>query len=404
MLLQTSVYILSTLIIIALLIDLVPLISDWLLRIKMGRFETKSSWNTSITNKGRQWLRNTPKIRVTDETRLIFLDMLKGNYSNNTIQHWQEAALILGLAESLKTNNDGKIKEEIKTFLERKFDENGQWRQKPVHVDGAIFAYALMKMDFMDIEKYKAAFDFTWNLIKDHIGEDGTVLYRKSMGNYRYVDSIGFICPFLIAYGLRYQKEECVTLAVNQIKEFNKYGMLKDHYLPCHAYDVKSKLPLGLYGWGRGLGWFSIGLIDSWKELPVNHNYKKELDNLVLRFSSTICQFQQENGSWNWTVTRNESRADSSTTATLGWFLLNASEIKESSNENWSKAERAMNYLMKVTRREGAIDFSQGDTKDIGVYSSLFNIMPFTQGFAIRSINLYFKKTNEENNKIKFVS
>lgn len=44
---------------------------------------------------------------------------------------------------------------------------------------------------------------------------------------------------------------------------------------------------------------------------------------------------------------------------------------------------------MKVTRRNGIIDFSQGDTKDIGVYSQLFDKMPFTQGLAIRSINKY---------------
>jgi len=39
---------------------------------------------------------------------------------------------------------------------------------------------------------------------------------------------------------------------------------------------------------------------------------------------------------------------------------------------------------MKVTRRNGAIDFSQGDTKGIGIYASTFDVMPFTQGLAIR--------------------
>ena len=60
-----------------------------------------------------------------------------------------------------------------------------------------------MKLDFIDPDQYKAALDYTWELIKDHIGEDGTVGYRKSMQNYRYVDTIGFICPFLVAYGIK---------------------------------------------------------------------------------------------------------------------------------------------------------------------------------------------------------
>lgn len=46
---------------------------------------------------------------------------------------------------------------------------------------------------------------------------------------------------------------------------------------------------------------------------------------------------------------------------------------------------------MQATRKNGAVDFSQGDTKDIGVYSSNFDILPFTQGFAIRLINNFNK-------------
>ena len=42
---------------------------------------------------------------------------------------------------------------------------------------------------------------------------------------------------------------------------------------------------------------------------------------------------------------------------------------------------------MSVTKKNGEIDFSQGDTKDIGVYSILFDILPFAQGFALRAIN-----------------
>jgi unsaturated rhamnogalacturonyl hydrolase len=40
---------------------------------------------------------------------------------------------------------------------------------------------------------------------------------------------------------------------------------------------------------------------------------------------------------------------------------------------------------MKVTRRDGVIDFSQGDTKAIGVHSQEFDLLPFTQGFALRA-------------------
>ncbi|OME83946.1 hypothetical protein BK120_12565 [Paenibacillus sp. FSL A5-0031] len=372
---------------IIIFIDIMPISRDWLSRIHIGRYRNKQEWNQSITHIGVNWLNHTPKIKVTDNVRLVAIDMLKGNYSKSVIQHWQEASLLLGLSECLKNGTDKELETNIKQFLKTKFDENGQWREPPSYIDSAILAYGVMKLEGIDTQKFKPAFDSTWELIQSHIGEDGTVQYRKFMKNYRYVDTIGFICPFLVTYGIRYNKQECVQLAVKQLEQYERYGMLDDHFIPSHAYHMGNALPLGLFGWGRGLGWLAIGLCDAWSELPEAHDSKAKLERFVKKFARAILVFQRPEGNWNWTVTRNETRADSSTTATLGWFLLQASQIEELSEECSAGAERAIQYLMKVTRRNGAVDFSQGDTKDIGVYSMLFNILPFTQGFCIRIVN-----------------
>lgn len=370
-------------------IDIVPIGRDWLSRIHIGRYEDKQIWNQSITKIGLKWLKTTPKIKVTDNTRLVFIDILKGNYTKSAIQQWQEASLLLGMSEYLLHNDDKEVKKELKKYVDSKFDSQGDWISKPKHVDTAILAYALMKLDFIDTDKYRLALDSTWEMIKDHLGNDGTVTYRKFMKGYRYVDTIGFICPFLVSYGIRYGLNECVDLAVKQIKAYEEQGMLVGHHIPSHAYHVDRNIPLGLYGWGRGLGWYAIGLIDAWLELPNDHAYKPVLEESVKRFAIAAVVLQQESGNWNWTVTRSECRPDSSTTATLGWFMLNASQIDEISESCLNSASKATDYLMKVTRRNGAVDFSQGDTKDIGVYSMLFNILPFTQGFCIRMMNSY---------------
>jgi unsaturated rhamnogalacturonyl hydrolase len=390
--------------IITVLIDVVPLFGDWFKRIHIGRYSDLAAWNTAITRTGVRWLNHTPKIKVTDQTRFTVLDRLRGNYTNSTLQHWQEAALVLGLSEYFKNEDNAAAKAELRKFLAAKFDENGQWRTKPKHIDTAILAYSLFKLDFIDIQLYRPALDYTWKLIQEHLGEDGTVQYRKSMGGYRYVDTVGFICPFLIAYGMKYGNQACIELAVKQIQMYVKHGMLEQQFIPCHAYRMENNAPLGLYGWGRGLGWFAIGLIDSWNELPQNHVYKSVLEKIVVHYARAVMACQQANGNWNWTVTRSESRPDSSAAATLGWFLLNASQIEELSKPCLESVHKAMTYLQRVTRRNGAIDFSQGDTKDIGVYSTLFNVLPFTQGFGIRLIHRYRKQAERgpqyENNGV----
>ncbi len=369
------------------LIDAAPIFGDWFGRIHIGRYSDRHVWAKAVTETGAKWLTRTPKIKLTDNTRLIVLDMLRGNYTRPAIQYWQEASLLLGFHSYLSHNSDPKAEAAVNALISSKFGSDGRWNHPPQQVDGAILAYGVMKHSEGRPEAHKAAMDQMWKLIQEHIGEDGTVQYRKSMKDYRYVDTIGFICPFLVVYGLRYGKPECIELAVRQILEYERFGMLQGTSIPCHAYSTGTKYPLGLYGWGRGLGWYAIGLIDAWRELPDSHEYKKPLEEAVVRFARTVLTVQGDQGQWNWTVTRPESRADSSATAMLAWFMLNAAQIEEISRECAAAADSAILYLMKATRRNGAVDFSQGDTKDIGVYSVLFNILPFTQGFCIRLAN-----------------
>ena len=383
---KIAMIILIILIIVILLNDIIPIIKTWVSRIHIGRYDNKDIWKTAMAEKSVKWINNTPKIKVTDNTRLVIIDKLKGNYSKSAIQHWQHAALLLGLNEG----GDNKANESINKYLNSHFDGNGQWKEKPEFVDCAILSYAIMKYDTAD--KYKPSLDYTYELIKELVGEDNTVKYRESMPNYRYVDTVGFISPFLVKYGLKYNDEKAIELGIKQITEYYKYGFDSDNNIPFHAYDVNNKYKLGLCGWGRGLGWFAIGLIDAWRELPNNNKYKNILEEIVIKYANTILKVQLDNGGFGWTVTRKETRIDSSTTATLGYFLVCASEIEEITESCLEGYNKAIKYLMSVTKKNGEIDFSQGDTKDIGVYSILFDILPFAQGFALRAIN---KKSNK---------
>ena len=373
--------ILIVLIVVILLNDIIPIMKTWVSRIHIGRYDNKDIWKNAIAGKSVKWLNNTPKIKVTDNTRLVIIDKLKGNYSKSAIQHWQHAALLLGLNEG----GDNKANESINKYLNSHFDGNGQWKEKPEFVDCAILSYAIMKYDTAD--KYKHSLDYTYELIKELVGEDNTVKYRESMPNYRYVDTVGFISPFLVRYGLKYNDEKAIELGIKQITEYYKYGFDSESNIPFHAYDVNNKYKLGLCGWGRGLGWFAIGLIDAWRELPSSNEYKNVLEKIVIKYANTILKLQLDNGGFGWTVTRKETRIDSSTTATLGYFLVCASEIEEITDKCLEGYNKTIKYLMSVTKKNGEIDFSQGDTKDIGVYSILFDILPFAQGFALRAIN-----------------
>ena len=369
------------------ILDFIPMFFIWQSRIKIGRYTDKKVWIKSIEKKSIQWLKKTPTIKLTDNSRLIFIDMLRGNYKRSTIQSWQEAALVLGITAQYTHSNDTSLKKAIDDYVQIKITPFGTWKIPITETDGVIMGYALIQTPWLDHHHLKPAYDALWHLMLRLKGKEETVSYKPYTQNYRYVDTIGFICPFLVEYGQKFKVPEAVDLALIQIEEFNRYALLGDTFIPCHTYTIKSKLPVGLFGWGRGLGWYAIGLIDAWCVLDATHPKKQKMTLWVEQFARMAISFQRDNGSWGWIVMQDNARSDSSTTATLAWFLKNAAAVPTISKDCQQAVDKAIRYLMTVTRRDGAIDFSQGDTKGIGVHSQEFDILPFTQGFALRTLN-----------------
>ena len=371
-----SLFFLTLFFLLILTIDFFPDFWIWQSRIKIGRYTNQKEWQKKILEKSLSWLNLMPKTKIKDENKLIVLDILNNKYTNKTLQSWQEASLLLGLNEAYQKNENPKIKYEILKFVNSKIDKQGNWIVEPKEVDTALLAFAISEIPFLDRE-IKPALDFIYNLIVSKIGKDTTVMYRNTTHNYRYVDTIGFICPFLTKYGIEFQKEEAIHLAVSQIKNFEKYGMLENK-ISCHAYAVNTKNPLGIFGWGRGLAWFIIGTLETFKILPEKHLEKKYLQNLLQLIAETLIKFQRKDGSFAWNLLDEHSRSDSSATAVFAWFF------KEMNLKN--EAQKSLQYLQSVTQRSGAIDFSQGDTKTMGVYSQKFEILPFTQGFVLKTL------------------
>ena len=371
-----SLFFLTLFFLLILTIDFFPDFWIWQSRIKIGRYTNQKEWQKKILEKSLSWLNVMPKTKIKDENKFIVLDILKNKYTNKTLQSWQEASLLLGLNKAYQKNENPKIKYEILKFVNSKIDKQGNWIVEPKEVDTALLAFAISEIPFLSRE-IKPALDSIYQLILSKIGEDGTIMYRNTTHNYRYVDTIGFICPFLTKYGIEFQKEEAIHLAVSQIKNFEKYGMLENKIL-CHAYEVNTKNPLGIFGWGRGLAWFIIGTLETFKILPEKHLEKKYLQNLLQLIAETLIEFQRKDGSFAWNLLDEHSRSDSSATAVFAWFF------KEMNLKN--EAQKSLQYLQSVTQRSGAIDFSQGDTKAIGVYSQNFDILPFTQGFVLKTL------------------
>lgn len=349
-------------------------------RFHIGRWENHN-WRTAIKKTALKWLRRTPTVKITDNSRYMLLDFVQGRYRSKSIQSWQKAALILGLLESDDEVSRSAAKREALNLL----DENGEWKESPVAVDCGMLSYAVLKAAD-NPQAVRPAMDFSRSLIERNINEDGMISYTGGRDNPEmYVDTIGLTCPFLALYAKVYGVSSCEEISFHQLTMYHQYGLLNTTALPNHAFNIKTKLPLGVYGWGRGTAWYVIGLMDTYCELE-SAQYRNAVYQWIEEAAESYTVYQRLDGGFG-SILQRPNTYDSSATAVLAWFYSKCSVLMM--HEKYQGvADKCLSKLMKKTRITGAIDECQGDTKGIGVFALTYDIMPFAQGMALRAINV----------------
>lgn len=333
---------------------------EWQSRIHMGKWEDREKWQIAMENTARTWLKTSPTVRVSSNTRLILWDILRGNFRNKTIQTWQDAGLLFGLA---KEDVVDYVKIHQITFLSEKLNP-----------EDLLLAYVLKKSKALNPEMEKNILEWLQAIV-----EDGTIYYRLWVKNLRFVDTIGMVLPFLHVCNRD-------DLAIRQLEEYDK-ALLYDVY-PAHAFDIEINVPLGVHDWCRGIGWYILGVVET-ADLPGN-------DIRIVRLAEAMIQHQKSDGSFSCFFFNKQERSESSGTALIGLLFIKAFEISND-YKYIDAAKRVESALMKATRRDGALDYCQGDTYSIGHYSQCFSVMPFAQGIAImfsKRLDTYLNANN----------
>lgn len=348
-------------------------------RYHIGRWENDEQWKNTIKKRCYKWLRRTPTVRKTDNYQYVLLDIIKGNYRNATIQSWQMAGIALGINEL----NEKESKQALECWKKELLTNEGQWRKISNKVDYALLAYALLKTT-EDINSIKPAMDEVIKILENNLCEDGMISYSQGkVADTRFVDTLGMVCAFLATYGVAYEKEEYIDMAIRQIESYRRFGLLKGSALPCHAYNVKNQMPLGVYGWGRGTAWYFLAVLNTWRELPVSEN-KTKLEHWILEAANCYLQYQQSDGGFC-TILQGGGQYDSSVTAAMAYFYRVCWKIFQE-KKYLEASEKCLTKLKSVTMKNGAIDVCQGDTHGIGVFSQVFDVMPFAQGLVLQTL------------------
>lgn len=298
---------------------------------------------------------------------------------------YPKAFLFLGVLKFISVKEDKNELFKIKNRFDKLYlFENGQPTFKIDKVDQTVFALAALELLKLTGEKkYKIFVDLFYNYLQSIKHENGIILYRKN-SKVQYVDLIGMICPFLIEYGLVFNKQEALDLAYTHMNYWIEKGLDHQSHLPFHCVHLESGTKVGPANWGRGIGWYGIGLAyivanTNNDNNPFYEMFSTELDALFV----TLNQLKNDDSLWGQFIGNPLGNGlyfdGSASTMFLYMGVLSGLETEFNSE------------ICKFTTIDGLIDFTSGDTEGISQYSRAYSKSEFSQGMLLLYLTELYK-------------
>lgn len=301
-------------------------------------------------------------------TETIFNFLRYKSHHNFRAYNYPRAFLYYGLSEYYKKTNDIEGQKNVKRYFDKLIKDNGEPRFSLDKVDQVPFGLVALNLHTLyDEDKYKIFYESIFKFLIKCRNEKGLILYRSGSNNILY-DLLGMIIPFLVEYYKVTLDSNAIRIAKRQLDNYIEYGVDKETLLPAHGIDLKSNIKIGSINWGRGIGWYLLGLSALYSETG---DYNQELCGIYnslnkVRTSDNL--FSQFPGS---------SKTVDASTSTM--FLYSFSFLKEGE----MSANEILDLLSPYIDKDGGLMCTSGDTYWLNVYSQSFGYSELSQGMLL---------------------
>lgn len=326
-----------------------------------------------------------------------FINMLKAAIRGRKVNKidpffWPNGILATSLEWSHRLSGSN---EEIQQLI----NYYGSWYSQGMtlyYLDNTLNGYSLIYLyQVTKDERYFAMIERMIEYLFSHTElSNGSLPYRETNNNNVLIDSIGMICPFLTRYGSLTGNNKSMDLAIKQINNFMSYGLDKDTNLPYHGFDHSTGQKLGIIGWGRGLGWLLIGVIDSIEYLPKNHPEYDEICILTKKMVEVVVNYQKSNGAFSWQITAHDGLDDSSATSMICYAIRRGVMLKILPESYLKYTSLAISSLYNSTNN-GIVQNCSAECGGLGIYPQRYANYPWGQGPTTSLVSIAMMEKDE---------
>lgn len=291
-------------------------------------------------------------------------------YSNTIITHGMEK-VYNNVTDSVKYLNY------IKAYVDAYVNASGVISTPVISLDKAHPGIScLFLYEKTGLIKYKTAATSIRNLF---VGASatypktatGNILWHKNNGSYNniiLIDGVYMMHPFLAKYGRMFSDNAAIDTAVNQtLYIFNQlYDNVK--HLIKHAWNptkteawANATTGNSSEVWSRGMGWFSMALVDILKYVPAAHPKRAQLLTALSNLAIGMQTYQDATtGLWYQVVDRGTGLAgnylETSGSAMFVYTLKTAVDSGWISNSYLPVAQKAWDYLKNTANAKITIN------------------------------------------------
>lgn len=295
---------------------------------------------------------------------------------------WPGALCALALARAAETGDKNTLSRLIE-YADTLLTPEGRWRTQLESAPQALDGYNLLILHrIAPSERYETAIRaMASHFLNDCPRLGGCLPYSRS-GNLMLVDTLGMLCPFLAAFGRDFKDEQAIHLAKTQLQDFIDRNLDPSSHLPFHGYFAGGPYRLGAHAWGRGVGWYMLGLVDTIIELDPAEKGYAELKHALSQTAQALQGFQRADGNWGWAIVLPETRSDTSVASFCGYALARARHADLISADHDHMIAHALAALEAASEPDGTVGNSSGECRGLTDYSRSFGPQPWVQGTA----------------------
>ena len=373
--------------IISLLLLYVLMVQRKLKPAKTVNYPTIAKASQKLTKTSLRMLKNKRAIMSFNDEDSLYVKLARvkawlkrdNRHKNYAYFNFPLAFLLLGLLDRYESSGDTKLLEDIEQKCTELVSSSGQLIFTFDKVDQAMFGLVFLRLyTIAQAKKYLTASNEIYKNVLSYVGDNDIVRYRKGV-DVAFIDTIGLVCPFLIMYADITDCKSARVLAEKQVNHVLDTGLDKDGILPFHAVDLNLNAPLGSINWGRGIGWWVLGLA------PLAAKSDKDHPNKYFTALQKILAFLErarlDNEYWPQFIGHtNDNTIDSS--ATL-MFLL----ATQQAGIRHIESQELLSVIGRCVDSSGKVINASGDTIYINKYSRVKGASELAQGLMLSLIS-----------------